>query len=176
MSDKNSPAVAAVLACVVLSKGALAECAIEERTKTLDPVEVGYCESDAVFVGKVDSRLETIRAFTPEGSTTTKHFRIEISTVSVANAYKSKLPAKVTMITDLYDKKSGAFSFKNGEEYLVFAKRLPAANEYAGASAACSVQPTLLLADAQKAREQLEQHRKGSKKIDCDNIRPKAAG
>lgn len=176
MSGKCSRAVAAALACVVLSPAVLAECTIDERAKTLDPVEVGFCESDAVFVGKVDARLETIRAFTPEGATSTKHYRIEMSTVGVLDAYKSKPPAKVTMIADLYDKQSGAFSFKNGEEYLVFAKRLPEANEYAGASARCSVQPTLLLADAKKAREQLEQHRKGSKKIDCDNIRPKSAG
>lgn len=173
MSDKSLHAVAAALACVALSPAAIAECEITERAKALDPVEVGFCESDAVFVGKVDARLETIRAFTPEGATTTKHYRIESSAVRVVDAYKSKLPDKVTMIADLYDKKTGAFSFQNGQEYLVFAKRLPAANEYAGASAACSVQPTVLLADAARAREQLEQHRKGTKKIDCNNIRPK---
>jgi hypothetical protein len=176
MSGKYSHAVAAAVACVALSQAALADCVIDEKAKTLDPVEVGFCESDAVFVGKVDARLETIRAFRPEGSETTKHYRIEVSTVSVLDAYKSKLPAKVTMNADLYDKKSGAFSFRNGEEYLVFAKRLPTGPEFAGASAACSVQPTLLLADAKQAREQLEQHRKGTKKIDCDNIRPKSAG
>lgn len=175
MSGKHAHAIAAALACVMLTPAARAECVVSERAKALDPVEVGFCESDAVFVGKVDARLETIRAFTPEGATTTKHYRIETSTVRVLDAYKSKLPEKVTMVADLYDKKSGAFSFENGKEYLVFAKRLPAQNEYAGASALCSVQPTLVLAEAQRAREQLEEHRRGSKKIDCNNIRPKAA-
>lgn len=176
MSDKNAHAVATAVACLALSHGALAECVISEESKALDPVEVGFCESDAVFTGKVDARLETIRAFTAEGGTTTKHYRIEYSTVRVLDSFKGKLPEKVFMIVDLYDKKTAAFSFQNGKEYLVFAKRLPAENEYAGASAACSVQPTLLLADAADARKQLEQHRKGTKKIDCKNIRPKSAG
>lgn len=155
------------------SNAALAECTISERSKQLDPVEVGFCESDAVFVGKVDARMETVRAFTPEGATTTKHYRIETSTVRVLDAFKGKLPEKVSMVADLYDKKSGAFSFENGKEYLIFAKRLPTENEYAGASAACSVQPTLPLADATEVRERLEQHRKGTKKIDCEKIREK---
>jgi hypothetical protein len=175
MSVNRARAGATACAAIILTPAAFAECAISERAKALDPVEVGFCESDAVFVGKVDARLETIRAYTPEGETTTKHFRIETSTVRVLDAYKSRLPEKITMIADLYDKKTGAFSFENGKEYLVFAKRLPGENEYAGASALCSVQPTLVLAEAGGAREQLEQHRKGVRKIDCNNIRPKAS-
>lgn len=173
MNGKHAHSIAAALAGIALASAAFAECAIDERVKALDPVEVGFCESDAVFVGKVDARLETIRAFTPEGATTTKHFRIETSTLRVLDAYKSKLPDKVTMVADLYDKESGAFSFENGKEYLVFAKRLPARDEYAGASARCSVQPTLILAEASRAREQLDQHREGNRTIDCSTIRPK---
>jgi hypothetical protein len=176
MIDARALAIASALTLAMGMQSGLADCTISEASKQLDPVEVGFCESDAVFVGKVEARLETIRAYTEEGSGKTKHYRIETSTVAVGDSYKGKLPAKVTMITDLYDKKSGAFSFTNGEEYLVFAKRLPAENEYAGASAACSVQPTVLLADAKRVRERLEQHRKGSKKIDCQNIQPKAGG
>jgi hypothetical protein len=59
-------------------------------------------------------------------------------------------------------------------DYLVFGKRVPGKDEYAGTSAACSVQPTLPLADAKDVIERLEQHRKGAKKIDCKNIRKKA--
>lgn len=170
MNDKRAVRIALAIACVSFSHGAFAECTIEESAKRLDPVEVGFCESDVVYVGKVEARMETIRAYTQEGTATTKHYRIETSTVRVVDTYKGKLPGKVTMIADLYDKKSGAFSFENGKEYLVFAKRLPVEGEYAGASAACSVQPTVLLADAQQLRDRLEQHRKGTKKIDCDKI------
>lgn len=161
-----------VCASFALSQAGAAECTIAEETKKLDPVEVGFCESDAVFVGKVESRVETIRAYREEGSERTKHYRIEISTVKVAEGYKGMKDGKVTMTADLYDKKTGAFSFGLEKEYLVFAKRL-ASGEYAGATAACSVQPTLPIADAKQALEQLEQHRKGTKKIDCKNIRTK---
>lgn len=174
MIDARALTIAVALAFAAGSQSAFADCTVSEASRQLDAVEVGFCESDAVFVGKVEARLETIRAYTEEGTGKTKHYRIETSTIRVHDSYKAKLPEKVTLIADLYDKKSGAFSFENGKDYLVFAKRLPAENEYAGASATCSVQPTLLLADARPAREQLEQHRKGSKKIDCKNIRPKA--
>jgi len=159
----------------LLSQSLRAECAIAEESKLLDPVEVGFCESDAVFVGKVESRVETIRAYREEGSERTKHYRIEVSTVKVDKQYKGSSPEKVTMNADLYDKKTGAFSFELTKEYLVFAKRLPL-DAYAGASAACSVQPTLPLADAKQALDQLEQHRKGTKKIDCKNMRKRLAG
>lgn len=174
MAGKFLSHVALAMAGLAFGPAAFAECTISGEAKQLDPVEVGFCESDAVFVGEVDARLETVRAYTPEGENRTKHFRIESSTVRVLESYKGKLPEKVTMTADLYDRKSGAFSFENGKEYLVFAKRQPTNDEYAGASAACSVQPTVPLADAASIREQLEQHRKGAKKIDCNNIRKKS--
>jgi hypothetical protein len=160
---------------LTVSRLAASECAIAEESKLLDPVEVGFCESDAVFVGKVENRVETIRAYREEGSDRTKHYRLEVSTIKLDKQYKGSLPEKVTMNADLYDKKTGAFSFELTKEYLVFAKRLPA-GEYAGASAMCSVQPTLPLADAKHALDQLEQHRKGTKKIDCKNMRKRLAG
>lgn len=162
----------AALAC---ANGALAaECTIAEETKALDPVEVGFCQSDAVVVGKVSQRFETIRAFTEEGSERTKHFSIELSTVDVAKSFKGATSAdKLTMTTNLYDKKTGAYSFKMQQEYLIFAKRVQGKDEWEGASANCSVQPSLPIADAKAAIEQLEQHRTGKKKIDCGNIRKK---
>jgi len=161
-----------VCASFALSHAGLAECTIAEDAKRLDPVEAGFCESDAVFVGKVENRVETIRAYREEGTDRTKHYRIEVSTVKIGESYKGAKDAKVTMTSDLYDKKTGAFSFQLENEYLVFAKRLPS-GEYAGATTACSVQPTLPIADAKRALERLEQHRKGTKKIDCQNIRAK---
>lgn len=150
-----------------------AECTISEESKLLDPVEVGFCESDAVFVGVVEHRLETVRAYREEGSDRTKHFRTEVSTVQVGQRYKGNPADKVTMSSDLYDKK-GAFSFELQKKYVVFAKRLAAEGEYAGASAACSVQPTVLIQDAAKVIERLEQHRKGTKPIDCNSIAAKS--
>jgi hypothetical protein len=161
-----------VCASFALSQAAAAECTIAEESKRLDPVEAGFCESDAVFVGKVENRVETIRAYREEGTDRTKHYRVEVSTMTVGKDYKDMKDGKVTMTADLYDKKTGAFSFKLEDEYLVFAKRLPS-GEFAGATSACSVQPTLPIADAKQALERLEQHRKGTKKIDCKNIRAK---
>ena len=166
--------IAVSLMGLLVSGVAVAECAISEESKQLDPVEVGFCESDAVFIGKVEARLETVRAYTPDGGTTTKHYRIESSTLSVAESYKGKLPEKVTLTADLYDKQASAFSFANGKEYLVFAKRQAGKEEFTGASAACSVQPTLLLTEATTARAQLAQHKNGARKIDCRNIRKKS--
>lgn len=163
------------LTCSILPLHASAECVIAAEKKLLDPVEVGYCESDAVFVAKGEGRIETIRAFRPEGAERTAHYRIERSTLRVSDSYKGKTAETVTMIADLYDKQAGAYSFERGKEYLVFARQLPGENEYAGASAACSVQPTLVLADATKALEQLEEHRKGRRKIDCKKIRARDA-
>lgn len=131
---KNFLSAAALVLAAVWPQLGWAECSIDEDARKLDPVEVGFCESDAVFIGKVDARLETIRAYTAEGSNRTEHYRIETSTVRVLDQFKGKLPEKVSMIADLYDKQSGAFSFENGKEYLVFAKRLSNDNEYAGAS------------------------------------------
>jgi hypothetical protein len=164
-----------LMACSVVSQNASAECVIAAEQKLLDPVEVGYCESDAIFVAKAEGKIETVRAFRPEGSERTAHYRIERSTLRVSNSYKGKLPDTVTMITDLYDKSASAYSFERDKEYLVFAKRLAGENEYASASATCSVQPTVQIADASQALEQLEQHRKGRKKVDCKNIRAKDA-
>lgn len=162
----------AALAC---SNFALAaECTIAEETKALDPVEVGFCQSDAVFVGKVNNRIETIRAFRAEGSERTGHYRLEVNTIDVVKSFKGPAKGELTLTSDLYDKKTGAYTFKLTQEYLIFAKRVEGKDEYEGATATCSVQPTLLLADAKAALDQLEQHRKGKKKIDCAKIRPKS--
>jgi hypothetical protein len=174
MQHKSRWVFLPIAACALVSQS-FAECTIPEETKQLDPVEVGFCESDAVFIGTVEGRMETIRAFRPEGTEVTKHFRTEISTVKVSQTFKAKVPDKVTMSSELYDKK-GAFSFTRGNQYLIFAKRLAGENEYAGASAACSVQPTTLVDDAAGAIEQLKAHQSGRKKIDCKNIRPKQKG
>ena len=172
MNRKRQSIAAFATAWLMAVSANAAECVIPEASKQLDPVEVGFCESDAVFVGKVEGRMETIRAFRPEGSEQTKHFRTELSTVSVVKSFKGELADKVTMSSELYDKK-GAFSFQRENEYLVFAKKTATANEYAGASAACSVQPTVLIAAAESALKQLSDHKSGRKKIDCKNIRPK---
>jgi hypothetical protein len=161
-----------VLVSAALSPRAFAVCAFAQEALKLDPVEVGFCESDAVFVAKVEGATETIGGVTEEGSTNTKHFDIQRSSVRVLDRYKGKLPDKVTMIADLYSK-DGAYVFESGKTYLVFAKRLAGENEYAGATAACALQPTLPIADADKVIKQLEQQKKGRKKIDCKNIRAK---
>jgi hypothetical protein len=142
----------------------LAECVIAEDSSKLDPVEVGFCESDAVFVAKSEGAIETISAFTPEGSTTTKHFRVQRSKLQVLTNYKGEVPDKVTMIADLYAK--DAYVFKAGKTYLVFAKRLAGQNEFAGATAKCSRQSTLHIEDADHAIKRLEQHNSG-RPIDC---------
>jgi hypothetical protein len=125
-----------------------------------------------VFIGKVEQRLETVRAFRPEGSEKTSHFKAEHSTVKVSASYKGELPESVKMIANLYVPDS-AYSFQITKEYLIFAKKLPEANEYSGASAACSVQPTVPLKDAKKAIAKLEAHKNGKKTIDCAAIRSK---
>jgi len=162
------------IVCVLaLSHQARAQCTIPEETKQLDPVEVGFCESDAVFVGRVEQRIETARGIREEGSDRTVHIGTETSTVRVLDRYKGTVPDKVTMVANLYDRKA-AFSFEKGKEYLVFAKRRSDKEEYTGASAACSVQPTLAVAEAQAVIKQLQQHRKGRQKIDCKQIRPRS--
>jgi hypothetical protein len=168
--------VAAITLVCMASAAVSQECSIPDANKVLDPVEVGFCESDAVFVARIDGRLETVRAFRPEGSERTMHYLTERSTARVLKTFKGKVPDKLTMVADLYDKKSGAYSFRRDNEYLVFAKRLPGEDEYAGATAACSVQPTLLIAEAAEVLSRLEQHRKGAKKIDCDKIQSKEGG
>lgn len=161
-----------VLMCWGTPHRALADCVLSEEAKRLDPVEVGFCESDAVFIGKSEGAIETIGGVTAEGATATKHFRIQRSTLRVLDRRKGTLTDKVTMIADRYAK-DGAYAFEAGKKYLIFAKRLAGENEYAGASAACSVQPTLRIDEAEKLLKQLQQHKNGSKKIDCNNIRPK---
>jgi hypothetical protein len=165
-----------LLLAAVLSQRVLADCVVAEESKQLDPVEVGFCESDAVFIGKSEGAIETIGGVTEAGSET-KHFRIQRSTVRVVDLYKApaadKVADKVTMIADLYAKEP-AYVFEAGRTYLIFAKRLKGDTEYAGAVAACSVQPTLPIADAKGALKQLEQHKNGQKVIDCTHIRPKA--
>jgi hypothetical protein len=166
---------AVLLLAAGLSQCALAECVIADELKQLDPVEAGFCESDAVFVGKSEGAIETIGGVTEEGSET-KHFRIQRSTVRVLDRYKAaaadKVADKVTMIADLYAKEP-AYVFEAGQTYLIFAKRLKTDTEYAGAVAACAVQPTLPIAAAKSVLKQLEQHKNGQKPIDCKNIRPK---
>jgi len=162
---------AGLLLTVGLSQHVLAACVVAEESKQLDPVEVGFCESDAVFVGKSEGAIETIGGVTEEGSDT-KHFRVQRSTVRVVDRFKGAPSDKVTLIADLYAKEP-AYVFEAGKTYLIFAKQLKSDTEYAGAVAACSVQPTLPIADAEKALKQLELHRKGQKKIDCNSIRPK---
>jgi hypothetical protein len=161
-----------LLASTGLSHCAFAACAFTEEALKLDPVEVGFCESDAVFVGKVEGATETIGGVTEEGSTNTKHFDVQRSSLHVLDRYKGKLPDKVTMVADLYSK-DGAYVFESGKTYLVFAKRLVGENEYAGATAACALQATLLIGEADNVLKQLEQQKKGSKKIDCKKIRAK---
>jgi hypothetical protein len=164
--------VVAVLASAGLSQQSLAVCAFAEGAMKLDPVEVGFCESDAVFVAKVEGATETIGGVTEEGSTNTKHFDIQRSSLRVIDRYKGKLPDKVTMIADLYSK-DGAYVFESGKTYLVFAKRLAGENEFAGATAACALQSTLPIDNADKVLKQLDDQKKGRKKIDCKNIRSK---
>jgi hypothetical protein len=154
------------------SPGVHAECTIAEEAKQLDPVEVGFCESDAVFIGKVEQKIETMRSYREEGSDRTKHYGIQHSTVKVTGRIKGASADKVAMITELYEK-DRAFEFELLKTYLIFAKKLPGDDEYVGASAKCSVQPTLAIEAAAKAIKQLEDHAKGRKKIDCSSIRPK---
>jgi hypothetical protein len=75
------------------------------------------------------------------------------------------------MIADFYAKDSYVFDY--GNTYLIFAKRLPAENEYAGANS-CAVQSTLPIESAAAVINRLEDHVNGRQKIDCKNIRPKA--
>lgn len=170
----NKTLLTAVALLVLATTGQVrADCTIAEATLALDPVEAGFCESDAVFVGAVDSRSETERGFREKGSERMQHQLIETSALRITRRYKGKLPDKVEMIVNLYDKQSPAFSFERGKQYLVFAKRLAGQDQYAGATATCSVQATLPIAESEKAVEQLEQHRKGRKVIDCGKIRTK---
>ena len=164
--------LAALLAAFAFIPTAFADCVIAEETKQLDPVEVGYCQADVVLTGNVQIAMETIRAFTEAGSSVTKHFRIQRSTVIVKDRFKGVAADKITIVGDMYAKEN-SFLFKTGQSYLVFAKRLPADEEFSTASAACTVQPTLLIADAKAALKQLEQHKSGVRKIDCEKIRAK---
>ena len=162
----------AILAIAALPLGAFAACMIAEEAKKLDPVEVGFCEADAVFIGKVEQKIETSRAYTEPGSDRTKHFSTQNSRVKVAGRIKGDLPDKVTMISELYDK-DRAYEFELTKTYLIFAKKLPGIDEYAGATAACSVQSTLAVDAAKNVIQQLEDHKKGRKVIDCGHLRPK---
>jgi hypothetical protein len=168
----NTLRIGLVAACMGIGQHALAECPLSEKTLQLDPIEVGFCESDAVFVGKVEQIVETIRAYTEEGTDRTKHFDTQRTTIRILDGRKGTLPEKVTMLSELYDK-DRAYVFESGKTYLVFAKRLAGEDEYAGANAKCSVQPTLKIEQADSVLKRLEQHQKGSRKIDCKNIHPK---
>jgi hypothetical protein len=161
--------VAAALMCIA-ARAASAECEIKESVKQLDPVEVGFCESDAVFVGVSEGAIETIGGLTDGETGKERHFRMQRSTLRVIERYKGELPEKATLIANLYDKK-GAYVFYYGKKYLIFAKKLAGENEYAGASAACSVQPTLPIEQAEQALMRLERHRKGVQPINCDKIK-----
>jgi hypothetical protein len=174
MKKSSRLEIAFMLLAAGFTQTALADCTIAEEAKKLDPVEVAFCESDVVLTGNVQIAMETIRAFTEEGSAVTKHFRIQRSTVLVQDRFKGVAADKITMVGDLY-KKENSFLFSTGKAYLIFAKRLPEDEEYSTANAACTVQPTLLIADAKAALAKLEQHKSGSQKIDCQNIRAKQA-
>jgi hypothetical protein len=156
-----------VVACLALCDVSSAECAIAEEMKKLDPVEVGYCESDVVFIGKVEQKIDTIRAFTEPDSDRTKHFAIQRSTVRVQGRIKGELTDTVTMISELYDK-DRAFEFENLKTYVIFGKKLATEGEYAGASAKCSIQPTVLVENAKSVIQRLERIKKGTRKVDCD--------
>lgn len=162
----------ALVASLAFMQTASADCVIEEETKRLDPVEVGFCQADVVLTGNVQIAMETIRAFTEAGSSVTKHFRIQRSTVIVKDRFKGVAADKITIVGDMYTKEN-SFLFKTGENYLIFAKRLPVDEEFSTANAACTVQPTLLIADAKAAIKKLEQHKSGARKIDCEKIRAK---
>jgi hypothetical protein len=163
--------MAAFALMFVAASARSAECEIKESTKQLDAVEVGFCESDAVFVGVSEGAIETVGGLT-DAAGKEKHFRMQRSTLRIVESYKGKLLERAVLIANLYDKQ-GAFVFSYGKKYLVFAKKLSGDNEYAGASAACSVQPTLLIEQAEQAVLRLQQHRSGAKPIDCANISSK---
>lgn len=159
-----------VAVALIAPRVAGADCVIKDEVQLLDAIEVGFCESDAVFVGVSEGAIETVGGLT-DGAGKERHFRMQRSTLRVIESYKGKLPDKVTMIANLYDKQ-GAYAFSSGKQYLVFAKKLNGENEYAGASAACSVQSTLPLEEAEHVLARLKQHLK-SKPIDCAKISPK---
>lgn len=144
-------------------------CDITDAERKQNPVEAQFCRSDAVFVGTVDSAIETIRAHTEAGSETTQHFRVQRSTVRVTDNFKEPIADKVTMVADLYSKEA-AQVFALGKSYLIFAKRLPTASEYAGASASCALQPTALIEDAKEYLLRLAEHRSGKKPIACAGV------
>jgi len=150
------------------------DCVIAEETKRLDPVEVGFCESDVVFVARVESKTDTEWAVSDEDTGGTKHLRTQRATLQVLNRLKGKPAEKVTMVTQMYDK-NRAFVFESGKEYLVFARKLPGDHDYVGASAKCSVQSTLLLSDAERALKQLVEHANGKRTINCKRLREKPA-
>jgi hypothetical protein len=170
MRSINRCMITAALMCLAAS-AVSAECEIKEAIKQLDAVEVGFCESDAVFVGVSEGAIETMGGLTGETGKE-KHFRTQRSTLRVVERYKGDPPEKAMLIANLYDKQ-GAFVFSYGKKYLVFAKKLSGDNEYAGASATCSVQPTLLIEQAEQALQRLKLHRNGKKPIDCGNISAK---
>jgi hypothetical protein len=155
-----------------IANSAFADCVLAEEVKLLDPVEVGFCESDAVFVAESAGAIESYGGVTDPESGTTKHFRIQRSTLRILDQHKGKLPDKVILVADLYAKE-GAFEFEYGKQYLVFAKRLAGENEFVSAAAQCSVQPTLHIEDAGEALKQLALHKQGTQKIDCKNMRKK---
>lgn len=173
MNQNLKRLVAGVVVCFSVNCGAHAECVIAEETKQFDPVEAGFCESDAVFVGKVEARTETTRAFRAEGSEQTQHFRTETSTVRVGEVIKGKVPDTVKMTAELYDK-GETFSFAMGKEYVIFAKKLAGENQFAGTGAKCSVQPTMPLAEAANVLKELQAIKRGKRKVDCKNLQAKA--
>ena len=165
--------IVAAIFSTIAGSGAFAECVIPESSKKYDPVEVGYCEADAVFVAKVSARMETARAFRPEGEERTMHYRTETSTATVSKRFKGDSSAAIKLVAELYDK-GETYSFAINKEYLVFGKKLEGEGRFSGATEKCSVQPTLLLSDAAATVEKLEQIKKGRLKIDCKNLRPKS--
>jgi hypothetical protein len=148
-----------------------APCAIAEASKKLDPLEAGFCESDAVFVGVVESAIETESGVQVDGGTRTVHQKVRRSVVRVNERIKGKPADKVTMVAEIYS--NDGYAFESGKVYLIFAKHLRG-QEYAGANATCSVQPTLLMEDAMLALDRLQAHKRGSQKIDCKKLKAKA--
>src|SRR5262245_34770948 len=107
-----------------------ADCTIAESSKALDPVEVGFCEADVVFVGVVENTVDTESGVQADGATRMQHQKVRRSTVRVNERIKGKPSDKVTMVAEVYSKRG--YVFESGKSYLVFAQKV-GGNEYEGA-------------------------------------------
>ena len=113
--------------------------------------------------------METARAMREEGGTRTQHFLTETSTVRVSGPIRKV--ARQSHADGQPLRSQGGVLGREGQGVPGVREQASGEDQYAASSAACSVQPSLPIADAQKVLEQLEQHRKGRKRIDCKNIR-----